>query len=823
MISPFARAVLLVAILAALSPAQISYFPTAAGPCSVGFSADGRYIFEVDLIETESIELILRLKDVLQKSEFGFYPLPPGQARMAAESLVKEVEKACNEGQLQSGQGGGRTSAEKPTQLKALSAPQSLASSARGWVSGDWNRDGAVDTAFLFAGQVLVQIDHNGALDRGTLLRYSNDTNFVVVVTGDFTGDNIQDLVLCCAGTGANRTYSLIRGDGRGGFSATATALMPGAQTVYAIDWNGDSKLDLAGLTPGNEAFVALGNGDGTFQTPRRSAAMTRPYLVMAADVNRDSRPDLIAFTEAEVIVFPNRADFSFGAPIASTLPTGDANGNRFALAGDWNADGRVDLAAQNNGAELLTVLFGDGTGRFPNSSLMRGGGARGFTATIPGGTGGALFIVPDPSSYGLMFFPAAGGGKFEVNGPQLLRLPDEGSNSLARPMAGVGNLNNDSRADAVLADGASVRGVAGLRVQVFPGAATLAGITRQTLPALVRLSGTGDFPKPVGVHVRDFTGDRNADVLVTDGSRNPSVHLLRGDGRAGLSAAASTPLPLTVHCSGAADINGDGLADALLGAYNFGSPGELQILLGSAGGMQAPTRIAIGNFQPLAVASGDLNGDGRVDLVLVAQDVNTFASNMRVYLGTGASGAAAFSAPTIISLSSSSFATSVTIANIDSDPLPEVLVGGSGFFIFRNTGGVLTRADNGSAAFSGGATSILVNDFDGDGKADLMLATCCGESSNYIHIGRGDGTFASRLPGPAMESNAMFLADFNGDGAMDFAQLFNGGMVVHPALLRNFASTANGASFRGGSIAPASIAAVAFGNARYFSSRRIR
>ncbi len=808
MTSPVSRVLLLVAISATLWPADVvSINPS--HPCIATFfnPSFSINIRDVDLRETERPGLILILKDAIVSTSWTI--LAPGEARREAEKVVGEAEEECNKAMVLDALTAGSTSGAKPAPSKALSVPPNFARAAGGWISGDWNRDGAIDTAFLFGNTVLIQIDRDGVLDRGVLLRYSNDSSFIAGVTGDFTGDNIQDLVLCCAGAGANRTYSLIRGDGRGSFSATATALMAGAQSLHAVDWNADGKLDLAGLTPANEAFIALGNGDGTFQTPRRSAALTRPYLAMAADVNRDNRPDLIVLTEAQAIVLPSAADFSFGAPIASALPTQDANGNRFALAGDWNADGRVDLAAQNNGAELLTVLYGDGTGRFPNSSLMRGGDARGFTATIPGGTGGALFLVPDPSSGSLMFFPVAGGGKFEVNGPQLLRLPDEGSNSLGRPMGGVGNLNNDRRADAVLVDGASLNGATSLRVQVFPGTATLAGITRQTLPAMVRTNVTGDFPRPVGVHIRDFNADGNADVLVPDGSRSPGVHLLRGDGRAGLSTAITTPLPLTVRCSTVADINGDGTADAVLGAYTFGSPGELQVLLGSPSGLQAPTRIAIGNFQPQAVASGDINGDGRADVVLVAQDVNSFASNMRVYLGTGASGAAAFSTPTIINLGSSSFAASVTIANIDSDPLPEVLVGGSGLFVFRNTRGTLAGVDNGAAGFAGGAASILVNDFDGDGKADLMLATCCGETSNYVHIGRGDGTFASRLAGPPMESNAMFLGDFNGDGAPDFAQLFNSGMVIHPALRRNFATTANGASFRGAAIAPATIAAV--------------
>src|SRR5205823_5087184 len=110
---------------------------------------------------------------------------------------------------------------------------------------------------------------------------------------------------------------------------------------------------------------VLLGNGDGSFQAPRRSPAGADVDSLTVVDVNADGRPDLVSRVTNGVSVLLGNGDGSFQAPRRAY-----AAGYVEALTvADVNADGRPDLLTSAHDPSqdqyVITVLLGNGDGSF--------------------------------------------------------------------------------------------------------------------------------------------------------------------------------------------------------------------------------------------------------------------------------------------------------------------------------------------------------------------------------------------------------------------------------------------------------------------------
>src|SRR5262249_40424986 len=144
-------------------------------------------------------------------------------------------------------------------------------------------------------------------------------------------------------------TVSVLIGNGDGTFQAAKT--YNGGQFPVAIaiaDWNGDGHPDLAVANQygGGGGSLLYGNGDGTFQAPVNIAAGVAPRGVVTGDFNGDGVPDL-AVTQQDtssgsINVLLGNGNGTFKPPV--TYTAGTAPG--FLLAADLNGDGRPDLIA---------------------------------------------------------------------------------------------------------------------------------------------------------------------------------------------------------------------------------------------------------------------------------------------------------------------------------------------------------------------------------------------------------------------------------------------------------------------------------------------
>jgi hypothetical protein len=122
---------------------------------------------------------------------------------------------------------------------------------------------------------------------------------------------------------------------------------------------------------------MLLGNGDGTFTMGTSLSAGYTVLSVIAGDFNGDGRPDLAVVSQAtfhnascDLYIYLGNGDGTFQPPVLYT-----AGGSPWSLAAaDLNADGKLDLVAENGDAVAILLGNGDGTSQLPSSYALGGG-----------------------------------------------------------------------------------------------------------------------------------------------------------------------------------------------------------------------------------------------------------------------------------------------------------------------------------------------------------------------------------------------------------------------------------------------------------------
>ena len=198
------------------------------------------------------------------------------------------------------------------------------------------------------------------------------------VAIGDFNNDGNPDLAFA----NHERKYlTVLSGNGRGNFTAFPNSpfpveVIPHTHGIATGDFNKDGKLDLVTDSWGNDQVeVLFGDSSQGFKSPGTFFKVGKhPYQrVRVGDMNNDGYPDIIT-TNLEgdnVTVLLGDGKGKFTEAAGSPFPCGNSP---FGFAvGDVNADGKPDLAiinspastADRNGRNGLTVLYGDGKGKF--------------------------------------------------------------------------------------------------------------------------------------------------------------------------------------------------------------------------------------------------------------------------------------------------------------------------------------------------------------------------------------------------------------------------------------------------------------------------
>lgn len=274
-----------------------------------------------------------------------------------------------------------------------------------------------------------------------------------------------------------------------------------------------------------------------------------------------------------------------------------------------------------------------------------------------------------------------------------------------------AGDLDNDGKPDLVVANPGNST------LTIFRNVSTPGSLSFATVQTLF-------FPTPHQVVIADFDGDGKPDLIVTSNSgRLVSVfhhasdpNTIAFDSRTDFSLE-SYPNQLAV-----ADIDGDGKPDILVPLQNTSnlwiyrntsSPGTV--------GAQTVSPFVTGT-SPEGIAVGDLNADGRIDILVPSVATNSLA----VFTNGSSPGSS-------LSLSRKDWPTgagpgAVAVGDLNRDGLPDVVVANGGantITIFRNTSssGVIDLTAQPDLATPLRPINVVIGDVDGDGLFDIVVA----------------------------------------------------------------------------------------------------
>ena len=208
---------------------------------------------------------------------------------------------------------------------------------------------------------------------------YDTGVQHRFLLAGKFTNDGNVDLA-----ASDENGFSILLGNGNGSFqNGIPTAVNEGSGTFILGDFNNDGKLDLATISGDlTQISVFLGKGNGEFSAPvvTACACANEPDMFAVADLNGDGNLDLVVTVGGNALVFLGKGNGSFQAPVKYAF--GQTAMSAAAIA-DYNGDGKLDIAVgvttfsagspRPEGA--VSVLFGDGTGKFSAPTLFPAGG----------------------------------------------------------------------------------------------------------------------------------------------------------------------------------------------------------------------------------------------------------------------------------------------------------------------------------------------------------------------------------------------------------------------------------------------------------------
>src|SRR6266852_3242954 len=185
------------------------------------------------------------------------------------------------------------------------------------------------------------------------------------IATGDFNHDGKPDVVMT-----VNGGFAVALGNGDGTFQSAVFYPTQLSYFLAVADFNGDGNLDIVtaddNLGP-STVSVYLGNGDGTFKTPPVVSSTTNPNVfVVVGDFNGDGKPDIAVIDLPYISVLLGNGDGTFGPPSDNS----SLAGAKWLAVADFNNDHKLDVlvTGQFGAGYNIGVLLGNGDGTLQNS-----------------------------------------------------------------------------------------------------------------------------------------------------------------------------------------------------------------------------------------------------------------------------------------------------------------------------------------------------------------------------------------------------------------------------------------------------------------------
>jgi FG-GAP-like repeat/FG-GAP repeat len=220
-------------------------------------------------------------------------------------------------------------------------------------------------------------------------------------------------------------------------------------------------------------------------------------------------------------------------------------------------------------------------------------------------------------------------------------------------------------------------------------------------------------------------------------------------------------------------DFNGDGRLDLAVTDVD-----GVSILLGNGEGTFQPAVNHFAGSGPASVAVGDFNGDGKLDLAVA----NAFDNTVSVLLGNGNG---SFTAASGSPIAVGKFPDSIAVADFNGDGNLDLAVAnfndGTVSILLGNGNGSFTAASGSPFNVGSGPRSVAIGDFNSDGALDLVVANF-NDGTVSVLLGNGNGSFGAAASSPVKVGSGPYsiaAADVDGDGNLDFAVANSGDNTV--------------------------------------------
>lgn len=493
-------------------------------------------------------------------------------------------------------------------------------------VTGKFDSSGHLDVAVAdAANSVVFIVTGDGAGNYTVVGNPPVQGNPSSIVAGDWDHNGTTDLAVLNSDGG---TVSILSGNGDDTFTPAANTIplvLPhadiGGVSILALDVNGDGNLDLvADSVATNSLYMLLGNGDGTFQPSQQIAGDGNntdqptqqyrvtggPAYIAVGDFNRDGKPDLavsernagaVALLMNNTLPTPEPGGDSFAAPSSQTSMNGNMADS--IAVGDFNHDGYVDTAISYLEDNVVRVLLHGNTATV--ASYPVGNQPYDVVSGDLNGDGYADLVVVNTSlnspngTVSVLMNNADGSGTFKpaVN-YTVGRLPYQ---------VAIGDLNGDGIPDLAITN-------------YGPGTISiLYGSTNGTFTSGPTLTVGSGETNPYGIAIGDFSNNGTNDIAVTCYSTS-QLYVFPNIGNSTFGApytyaTDSNPAGLVVG-----DFNRDGKLDIVTGNT---TANDISFFAGNGDGTFQPGVISSSLNFPVSIAAGDVNGDGILDIVGVA------------------------------------------------------------------------------------------------------------------------------------------------------------------------------------------------------------
>jgi hypothetical protein len=336
-----------------------------------------------------------------------------------------------------------------------------------------------------------------------------------------------------------------------------------------------------------------------------------------------------------------------------------------------------------------------------------------------------------------------------------------------------------------------------------FTASATTASFATSTNTT----AGTNPFDIVTG----DLDGDGKPDIAVTNGQGGNWTVFRNTSTLGNITYASGTtytegPSGQSIYGLAIGDLNRDGKLDIVV-ADRDSSKIDVYINTSTVGSISFATRVKYSVTHAWQVKIADLDLDGRPDIIVAGDDQQKFSYFRNIYNGSGAFNSTSFATKVDVSVPSSQFLDAIAIGDIDGDGKQDVVVGAQttnvdNLQVFRNT-----SSGPGSISFASAVTSssaqyiyyLAVGDLDGNGKADIIAGN---NGASYLTVLPNTSTSGSISFGTAIQLNALgggygvTLADFTGHGKPDIAYVNSDGSSTNVVSIYLNTSTPGNISF---------------------------